>query len=109
MILKDKVTVLRRVMVGRDERGNAIYEDVEVPYRAEVRPLTSQENPASGGVTVTTRHRVFLGRSAQSIAPTDALTWRGVKYEVQGDIEPHTIGGRLHHYEAIVVREGHSG
>lgn len=110
MILRDVVTVIRRVDTGRrDSRGNRIYEDVPVPYRAEVRPLTSQENPASGGLTVTTRLRVFLAPSATDITPSDALTWRGVDYEVEGDVEPHTIGGRLHHFEAVVKRQGAAG
>lgn len=108
MILHDEITVIRRIYVGRDSRGNAIYEDAPVAYRAEVRPLSSQENLASGGSTVTTRHRVFLDPTADVVA-TEAITWRGVAYQVDGDLEPHALGGRLHHQEAIIKRQGTPG
>lgn len=103
MILHDRVTVLRRVKVGEDAMGEPIYEDQLIPYRAEVRPLGSDENVAAGQ-QVTTRFKVFLSRRAEDVTPADALTWRGRSYEIQGSVEPHTINGRLHHFEAVVQR-----
>lgn len=103
MILYDRVTVTRRVKIGEDPFGDPIYEDQEVPYRAEVRPLSSEENVAAGQ-QVTTRFRVFLAPDADDVTPADALTWRGRAYEIQGSVEPHSINGRLHHFEAVVQR-----
>lgn len=105
MILHDKVAVLRREQIGKDEYGTPIYGDVEIASPAEVRPLTSDEATDTTGI-VTTRYRVFLPPSADELTSVDALTWRGQKYEVMGDYEPHLVGGRLHHIEVIVRRRG---
>lgn len=110
MILADTVTVTRRELL-RDEAGNPIYDDygndqyvdVEVAYPAEVRPLGSAET-VGGRQTVESRYRVFLPPTATDVTATDALGWRDATLELQGDVEPHTIGGRVHHYEVIAAR-----
>ncbi len=53
------------------------------PYAAEVRPLGSQE-PIEGPVS--TRYRVFLPASATDITPADAVRWRGMTLELQGEV-----------------------
>ncbi len=103
MILHDKVSVLQRAIVGYDKYGDALYGNVQVPHRAEVRPLASTEN-VTAGAQVTTRFRIFLGPRADDVTPADALTWRGRDYEIEGAVEPHSDHGRLHHFEAVVKR-----
>lgn len=107
MILHDKVTVVRRVDTGeRDPWGNQIFEDVEAVFRAQVQPLDTRENPTpSGSEVAVTRYRVFLAPSAGDISATDAITWRGHDYEVEGHLEQHVAQGRLHHLEAIMRRQ----
>lgn len=104
MIFHDRVRVLRRVLVGYDAHGNPRYQDQEHPYRAEVRPLSTKDSSDPASSTVITRFRVFLPASASGLVGTDALTWRGASYEIEGTVEPHTINGRLHHYEVLVKR-----
>ena len=103
MILRDTVTVLRRMLTGTDEYGNDVYEDSATPYAAEVRPLGSAET-VGDRTQVQTRYRLFLPASAVTLTPSDAVTWRGVTLELQGDIEPHTLGRSLHHVEVIAAR-----
>lgn len=103
MILRDTVTVLRRILAGTDEYGNDIYDDVPTPYAAEVRPLGSAET-VGDRQTVQTRYRLFLPAAAVAISATDAVTWRGIKLELQGDIEAHTLGRSLHHCEVIAQK-----
>lgn len=104
MILRDEVTVQRRVLLPEpDEYGNDQYEDVEQPYAAEVRPLGSSET-VGDRQTVQSRYRLFLPASAVAISATDAVTWRGIELELQGDVEPHTLGRVLHHCEVIAQR-----
>jgi hypothetical protein len=101
MILRDRITVVRRVVIGRDRYGNDVLQDPEHTYAAEIRPRGSQE-PIEGPFT--TRYRVFLPASADDVTPADAVRWRGATLKLQGDVEPHTFGGRLHHFEVIAQR-----
>lgn len=103
MILRDRVNVDRRVKVGEDAMGEPSYEDQEVPYRAEVWPLSSSENVATGQ-QVTTRFRIVLGPDATDVTAADAIAWRGRQYEVEGNVEPHLVMGRLHHHELVAHR-----
>lgn len=104
MILHDEVTVLRRVRLpDPDEYGNDVYDDVPTPYPAEVRPLGSSET-VGDRTQVQTRYRVFMPAAAVAISATDAVTWRGVTLELEGDVEPHTLGRSLHHVEVIAQR-----
>lgn len=110
MILRDRVTVVRRELL-RDEAGNPVYDgdgndqyvDVQSAVRAEVRPLGSSET-VGDRTTVQSRYRVFLPASATDVTASDAVTWRGIKLELQGDVEAHTLGGRVHHFEVIAQR-----
>ena len=74
MILRDRITVVRRVVIGRDRYGNDVLQDPEHTYAAEIRPRGSQE-PIEGPFT--TRYRVFLPASADDVTPADAVRWRG--------------------------------
>ena len=96
MIFADRIEVLRRVVVGTDSYGNDVTEDAVTVYPAEVRPMSSQE-PINGPVT--TRYRIFLPASATDVTAADAVRWRGRTLELR--VQPHSIGGRLHHHEVI--------
>ncbi len=104
MILRDTVTVARRVLLPEpDAYGNDQFTDVQEPYAAEVRPLGSAET-VEGRTQVQTRYRMFLPAAAVALSASDAVTWRGITLEMQGDIEPHTLGSTLHHVEVIAAR-----
>lgn len=104
MILHDRVGVIERTETGYDQLGNPIYEDVETLFPAEVRPLDSSET-VNAASQVQTRYRVFLLPAALGLLTSGgAITWRGKSYEIEGDVEPHTLRGRVHHVELIARR-----
>lgn len=102
MILRDRVVLARRVKVGTDpDYGNDVFETRETPCRAEVRALGSSVVVDRSAPTVT-RYRLFLPASAFPLADQDAIRWRGHTLQIEGQVEEHTLGGRLHHLEAEV-------
>jgi hypothetical protein len=104
VILRDRVTVVERVHVGYDDYGNPVHEDVETEWPAEVFPLSSSETVA-GRSQVESRYRVFLPPGALDVLSSGgAIGYRGKDYEIEGDVEPHTLRGRLHHVELIAHR-----
>ena len=104
MILHDRVTVVERQLTGYDGYGNPVYEDVETAWPAEVRPLGSSETVA-GRSQVQSRYRVFLPAAAlDTLSSGGAIGYRGKSYEIEGDVEPHALRGRLHHVELIAHR-----
>jgi len=104
MILRDRVTTVARVLAGYDDYGNPFYADVESdPIPAELHPLGSEEALSADRTVVITRFRVVVGPKV-TISPSSAIRWRGTTYEVNGDIEPHTAGGRLRHHEFTIRR-----
>lgn len=104
MILYDRVGVITREVTGYDDYGNPITEDVETLFPAEVRPLDSSETVA-GRSQVQSWYRMFLPPAALDvITSASALAWRGRTYEVDGDVEPHSLRGRVHHVELIAHR-----
>lgn len=103
-MFRDRITTTIREFLGYNEWGEPVYTDVTSgPIPAEVRPLGSAETVDAGANVVTTRYRVFVGPDTVLDA-TSAVTWRGGSYEVEGDLEPHVLGGRVHHHELIVKR-----
>lgn len=105
MIFHDRITVTERTETGEfDDYGNPTYDDVEVELPAEVRPLFSSETVQAGG-QVQSRYRVHMpGRAEASVQSKGFVRWRGKKYEVEGDVEAHMLGRRLHHIEFIAHR-----
>lgn len=89
--------------IGTDPLGNPIFgPDEEITFYGELRPLQGSETIA-GRDAVTTRYRMFIPRTI-TITSFDKITINGTEYDVEGEPEPHSIGGRLHHYEVIVKR-----
>jgi hypothetical protein len=104
VILYDRVTVVQRELTGYDDYGNPVYSDVETVFPAEVRPLESSETVA-GRTQVQTWFRMFLPVAAlDSLSSGGAIGWRGKSYEIEGDVEPHSLRGRVHHVELIAKR-----
>ena len=112
MILRDRITVLVRTQ-PLDEYGNPAEDaygnplppvNVEAPpIPAELSPLDSGETLSADRAVVVTRYRVVVGPRV-TITPTSAIRWRGVAYEVNGDLEAHTAGGRTRHHEFVIRR-----
>lgn len=101
MIFHDRVSVIERVQDGWGDLGNPIWIETEVPYPAEVRPLFSSETVVAGS-QVQSRYRVYMpGRAEAAVSSQGAVTWRGRRFEVEGDVEPHVVMGRLAHIEFI--------
>lgn len=104
MILHDRVGVVTRTATGYDDFGNPVYSDVETLFPAEVRPLSSSET-VDAASQVRSRYRVFLPANALDVLSSgSAITWHAKTYEVEGDVEPHTLKGRVHHVELIAHR-----
>ena len=112
MILHDRITVLVRTQ-PLDEYGNPVEDEYgnpvapvlveSAPVPAELSPLDSGEVLSADRAVVVTRYRVVVGPGTQ-ITPESAIRWRGVSYEVNGDLEVHTAGGRVRHQEFVIRR-----
>lgn len=104
MIFRTKIVGLKRgEIIDYDSRGNPIYgPDEEITFYGELRPLQGSET-VGGRDLVITRFRMFIPR-AVGITAFDKITIDGQEYTVEGEPEPHNIGGRIHHFEAIVRR-----
>lgn len=104
MILHDRVSVTERELTGYDAYGNPVYSDVVTEWPAEVRPLGSSET-VDAASQVQTRYRVFLPAAALDVLSSGgAIGYRGKSYEIEGDVEPHALRGRVHHVELIAHR-----
>lgn len=76
-----------------------------VTFPAEVRPLGSAETVDPTSAQVSSRYRVFLPAAAEgTVGSQGTITWRGKVYDIDGDVEPHTVMGRVHHVEFLVKR-----
>lgn len=105
MILHSRVTVFRPA--PKDRYGNPTGPDATFgPYKAEFQPLSTTET-VGDRASVTTRYRVTLPPVLPGITglgATDKLTIHGLVYGIEGDLEPWTVDGRLHHHECTVRR-----
>lgn len=106
MKLRDRVSILSAEDLPTDDHGNIVFDwdnDNAKVEPAEVVPLSSSEN-LSAQDTVTTRWRVFLLPFTAADSKSRIL-WRGLIYEVDGDVELHTDSrARPHHREALLSR-----
>lgn len=76
--------------------------------RGEVSPYQSSEIPEYGHYEqiLTTRYRVMMPPTANlaAVPHTAVMEWRGNRFHLEGSPVPHTIAGRVHHWE-LMVRE----
>jgi hypothetical protein len=81
-------TQIRREVVGEDEYGSDVYEDVEVT----LEDCSWDPRSSLGGEDVDARNQVvdgmmlFCGDPDADIKPTDAFRLDGVEYEVDGEV-----------------------
>lgn len=102
IVFQDRAVLERREIVDYDRYGSPIYADVEVPFRCTVSPLGSSETVGNRS-QVSTRYRLLTGPRT-ALKPADRVVWRGVDYDVDGDVERHTVAGVDHHLEVILKR-----
>lgn len=91
--------------IGTDDWGDPIYgPDVDDVFYGEIRPLQGDERvTAHSAEVITTRFQLFIPAKTD-ITAYDKVVVFGQEYQVKGQPEPHNIGGRIHHFEAIVER-----
>lgn len=104
MILRDRVNAVFGGYIGKDGRKVPEYDSDPIP--ADVQPLRSSEQILVGRTDVTALYRVVMQANSVSaeLTPSTAIKWRGKKYTVEGDVEPHSLNGAVHHYEMTVRR-----
>lgn len=102
IVFQDRAALVRREIIDYDRYGSPIYGNVNVPIKCTVSPLGSSETVGSRS-QVETRYRMLTGPRA-ALKPKDRVVWRGVDYDVDGDVERHTLAGRDHHLEVILKR-----
>ncbi|MFF2651473.1 hypothetical protein [Streptomyces sp. NPDC058045] len=96
------VTVIDRVLVGEDDRGHDVYQDVErdVPG-CNMQPVSSTEQN-DNRTQVVTRWRL-AGPRSMGLTALSKVRFRGVLYEVDGDPGEHgSYAGILDHTEAFL-------
>lgn len=96
------VTVIDRVLVGQDDRGQDVYQDVErqVPD-CNMQPVSSVEFN-DGRTQVITRWRL-AGPPGIGLTALSRVRFRGVLYEVDGEAGEHeSFAGLLDHTEAFL-------
>lgn len=105
MIFRTPITTLTKGdVIGYDAHGNPTYgPDVEGTIHGELRPLQGDEPATAFHDRVVTRYRLYAPPTA-TLTAYDSIRILGSRYGLIGQPEPHTIGGRLHHYEVIVER-----
>lgn len=75
---------------------------LKVDYPAEFQPLGSTEDVVAQQRTEST-HKVFMPADADVLA-TDRIRYLGIDYQVDGQPEAWSPGGRKHHMEVLVFR-----
>ncbi|MBK3561090.1 hypothetical protein JHN55_32100 [Streptomyces sp. MBT56] len=99
---RDTVTVIDRVLVGEDDRGQDVYEDQERDVEhCNVQPVSSTE-ATDDRVQVITRWRL-AGPADMGLKALSKVRHDGVLYEVDG--EPgfyRSYGGLMDHTEAFL-------
>ena len=106
MILHDRVTVTTKgALTGEDPYGGGVYapDVTSEPIPAEIEPVNSDETMSSTSDAVVTTYRLTI-RGGVQLDTTSTITWRGLQYVVQGDVQPFVVNGRVHHQEALIRR-----
>lgn len=100
LLLKDTVTL--KIGGGRDENDDPIPAQ-NIPVRAEVIPISGDEQALRGRMTTSVEYRVVVTDKRAELATQ--VVWRGVTYTAQGKWMVYRVGGRTHHLE-VVIRVG---
>ena len=103
MIFHDRV--MTQTGGGRNADGDSVPLRDVGPFPANVTPIRSTETVTRAGVLVVALYRLHIGHNGGSVlTSTGTVKWRGMKFTVQGDVEPWIVNGRLHHYEATLKK-----
>jgi hypothetical protein len=102
------VTLVRRQKVGEDDRGNDVYDDVEVPLER----CSWNERSSMGAEDVEARQQVISGRMLfcedpnADVRPTDAIKFpdRDGLYEVDGEVGRETGSRMGNDHMAVALR-----
>ncbi|MER7696167.1 hypothetical protein [Streptomyces sp. NPDC096095] len=99
---RDTVTVIDRILIGVDDRGQDVYEDQErVVDDCNMQPVTSTE-ATDDRVQVITRWRL-AGPPDMGLTPMSRVRHNGTLYEVDGEPGVHgSFGGLMDHTEAFL-------
>ncbi|MFE5662455.1 hypothetical protein ACFQ7W_00795 [Streptomyces niveus] len=99
---RDTVTVIDRVLIGEDDRGQDLYEDQEREVdRCNVQPVSSVES-TDDRVQVVSRWRL-AGPPDMGLTNMSKVRFRGVLYEVDGEPGKHgSFAGLMDHTEALL-------
>jgi hypothetical protein len=104
MIFHTKVSATLEGGYIEDEFHNEIPVPGEtITFRAELRPLTGDEKDSAERDLIVTRFRLFYPRTIMLTALC-TVNVNGQEYKIVGQPEPHSIGGRVHHYEVLLER-----
>lgn len=104
MLLHDRVTIVV-VEPAYDNWGQPIPGGVRTEHviPAEVQPINSDvslERHSSAEI-VTTRFRITTTPTDLEIEPATEVLWNNYVLRTEGEIEPHSLRGRVHHIEFI--------
>ncbi|MGW7473661.1 hypothetical protein ACWGIT_18960 [Streptomyces cyaneofuscatus] len=99
---RDTIIVIDRVLVGEDDRGQDVYDDQEREVdNCNMQPVASTES-TDNRVQVVTRWRL-AGPPGMGLTNMSKVRFRGVLYEVDGDVGEHgSFGGLMDHTEAFL-------
>lgn len=99
---RDTVTVIDRVLVGEDDRGQDVYEDQERDVEhCNVQPVSSTE-ATDDRVQVVTRWRL-AGPEDMDLKALSKVRHKGTLYEVDGEPGVYaSFGGLMDHTEAFL-------
>ncbi|MEV7959304.1 hypothetical protein ACIO6T_41400 [Streptomyces sp. NPDC087532] len=99
---RDTVTVVDRVLIGQDERGQDVYEDRRRDVdHCNMQPVSSTE-ANDNRTQVVTRWRL-AGPPHMGLTPISRVEWRGQRFEVDGEAGEHgSFGGLMDHTEAFL-------
>jgi len=98
----DTVTLIHREVAGQDRYGNDVMMATEtVVPGCSMQPMWGQESVGAAD-EVTDRFQLYLPGLALTdldIDPlvTDAVKFRGITYEVNGEPQPWWMDGYIHH------------
>lgn len=99
---RDTVTVIERVLTGEDERGHDVYEDRERDVPDCNMQMVGSTEVVDGRDQVVTRWRL-AGPPNMGLTATSQVRYRGVLYEVDGDVaEMGSFAGLMDHTEAFL-------
>lgn len=105
MLFHDRVAVLRRVEVGRDDYNQPIYENTEISIPAHVDASTTTPGDDPGSAQIISRYRVMLKfPKGFDVDGTREVIWKGKTLTVDGGIQPQMLRGRINHHEFVTER-----